>query len=468
MALNTEHRNRCQCRPWRRQKNLITETHQSLLSRKENPHCFNFCTLTPHSERQFTHSPSEFLQYQTTHVLYRMVEKAQKMKPRRSTPLPLLFAAPLFTLFGLFLGFSLSRLSTFSYPEDHQHLEQLEVCQQQLNQNQRQLSSASLSSTSLSSSSPPLTSSLTRTTVPVVPPTTVEEARQNLATALVHAWDLNRDQELWSNKRGSVSAPRALVTIFMRELSQQLGGTIGPACLDWSLDYMRGFPACTQLYNYRYSKSEPKFHEATKDVHIDKVGVSDTSLFGLVQGDLGEDMGHVPQNMVNFAIVTQVFEHVPHFWNAMPNLQRMIAPGGVVAFTVPFCYQFHPYPGDFYRYSPMALIHMFESSGFAVCQIVSGGWRSVQMHALGLELPDINDQMEYLTQHRSMHSLMIGASDYALIAQKLRPGESLDQGCSLPRIRLTNEVLVDDLKAYAHNYWPQPMPNFPFGNAHYE
>jgi hypothetical protein len=44
------------------------------------------------------------------------------MKQRR-TPLSLLFAA----LFGLFLGFSLSTLSTMSYPDGDQHLELLEL-----------------------------------------------------------------------------------------------------------------------------------------------------------------------------------------------------------------------------------------------------------------------------------------------------------------------------------------------------
>jgi SAM-dependent methyltransferase len=185
-------------------------------------------------------------------------------------------------------------------------------------------------------------------------------------------------------------------------------------------------------------------------------------LYGLIQGDIGEDMGHIPENLLDFALVTQVFEHVPHFWNAMPNLKRIMAPGGVVAFSVPFCYQFHAMPGDFYRYSPMALIHIFESSGFAVCQIVSSGWRTVQMHALGLELPDIDGKIEYLTKQRSLHSLIIGASDYALVAQKLRPGDSLEQGCTLKRMQLTNEVLVDDLKTYAKGFWPRPMPTFPY------
>jgi SAM-dependent methyltransferase len=375
-----------------------------------------------------------------------MIKQRRTPNAKGQSPLlPLIFAA----LFGLILGFTLSSLSTSSYPQGDQHLQLLEMCQQQQIQNKYQ------------------PSAITTSQQPVPVPKTVEEARKNLATALVHSWDLDRDKELWSNKRDGISAPRALLNTFMLELAQQLGSNvnIGPACLDWSLDYMRGFPACTELYDYRYSEKERKFRQATKGVDIRKVGLSDRSLFGLIQGDLGEDLEHVPENLLNFAIVTQVYEHVPHFWNAMPNLKRIMAPGGVVAFSVPFCYQFHPYPGDFYRYSPMALIHMFESSGFAVCQIVSSGWRSVQMHALGLELPDIDQKLYYLTKHRSEHSLMIGAADYALVAQKLRPGETLEQGCSMERIQLTNEVLVDDLKAYAHNFWPQPMPNFPFGNA---
>jgi SAM-dependent methyltransferase len=338
------------------------------------------------------------------------------MKQSRS-PLSLLFAA----LFGIVIGVSIGRLSSFSCP-----------------------------------GAPLLGAQRSKLIVeteiaPLAPPTTIEQARKNLATALVHAWDLNRDAELWSNSRGGVSAPRVLLNNFILELSKQLGtsASLG-TCMDWSRDYISGFPACKTKYDFAFSEQDPIFREAGEDV--------ERNLFGLIQGDLGEDMTHVPEKLLDFAIITQVFEHVPHFWNAMPNLKRLMAPGGLVVFTAPFAYQFHPYPGDFYRYSPMAMIHMFESSGFAVCQIVSSGWRSVQMHALGLEMPDIEGKGEYLTKQRSFHSLIIGASDYYLVAQRVEPGS---QGCTLERLHLSNEILVDDIKAYANNFWPHPMPNFP-------
>jgi hypothetical protein len=155
-----------------------------------------------------------------------------KLKMKQRTLFPLWTA-----LFGLFLGYSLS-------------------------------SSRSSTLSTLSSS---------------LPPRTVEEARKNLATALVHAWDLDRDKDLWSNQRGGVSAPRTLLNKFIQELAQQLGknSNIGPACLDWDFKYMRRFPACTEPYDYQYSNSkERKFRQALKGTDIRKIA-HNKSLSGL-------------------------------------------------------------------------------------------------------------------------------------------------------------------------------------------
>ena len=143
----------------------------------------------------------------------------------------------------------------------------------------------------------------------------------------------------------------------------------------------------------------------------------------------------------------------------MPNLARLMADNGVIVFSVPFAYRYHAFPGDFYRYTPMAMSHMFQSVGFSVCQIVSDGWRTLQMHALRLQMLDIDNQVEYLSQKRSMHSLLVGASNHGMILQK--------GNCTLDILSLTNEITQVELmkKSKKQSYWPQPMENFPFPKA---
>ncbi|KNC75841.1 hypothetical protein SARC_11640 [Sphaeroforma arctica JP610] len=269
------------------------------------------------------------------------------------------------------------------------------------------------------------------------PPKTVYEARQNLAQSLMQVWELDKDEEAF--KQGGKSAPRSMLDLFISEVANsEVGRSLGPRCIDWSASYISRFPGCEKNYNYEYSMT-PKFREATNDT------------IGLVEGDLGESMVHVPTELLDFAIVTQVFEHIPYFWKAMPNLARLVSPGGVVLFTVPFSYQYHLVPGDFYRYSPMAIIHMFESNGFAVCHFASDGLRALQMQALALNLEDIENQNEYLSETQSKWSLTVGASNYYMVAQKLLPGSDV---CTLGHIdKITNELTKKDVIGKG-GFWP--------------
>jgi SAM-dependent methyltransferase len=283
--------------------------------------------------------------------------------------------------------------------------------------------------------------------------TTVAKARAVLAHALMRTWDLDRDEEMIMLPKGSISSARYFLDKFVQECASSklalpvAGQTL--TCLDWSNRYVRQFPGCTTKYDYKFSGEKNIFRRAQQGE------------IGLIQGDLGEDMQHVPAGLINLAIVTQVFEHVPHFWNAFPNLSRIMAPGGVVLFTVPFAYRWHPFPGDFYRYSPMAIIHAFESSDFVLCQMSTDGWRSLQMHALGLNMEDIGDET-YLTQPQSKFSLLVGASNYNAIFQK-RNGKT--DKCSLDTVSLTNELLRSQLEAFAKGWWPENMEGFPAGGG---
>jgi SAM-dependent methyltransferase len=66
-----------------------------------------------------------------------------------------------------------------------------------------------------------------------------------------------------------------------------------------------------------------------------------------------------------------VLEHVKRPNDVMREIERVLAPGGIVHVVVPFCHPFHEYPRDFHRFS---LDGLKELSGNL--EIVAEGWRT--------------------------------------------------------------------------------------------
>lgn len=61
---------------------------------------------------------------------------------------------------------------------------------------------------------------------------------------------------------------------------------------------------------------------------------------------------------------TSVLEHVPNPFLIADNLQRLMAPGGVLFLSVPFVFRFHAYPGDYWRFTPEAVKVLFSRLDF--------------------------------------------------------------------------------------------------------
>ena len=81
-----------------------------------------------------------------------------------------------------------------------------------------------------------------------------------------------------------------------------------------------------------------------------------------------------------------------NFWHAFRGLRRIVKGGGFVVLTVPFIYPFHLSPADFWRYTHLAIWHMLESVGFAVCKLASDGIRAAQMTTLGFTFREIPER----------------------------------------------------------------------------
>lgn len=78
-------------------------------------------------------------------------------------------------------------------------------------------------------------------------------------------------------------------------------------------------------------------------------------------------------NEFDTVFCTQVLEHVYEHDKMMAEVNRVLKPGGTIILTVPFAWELHEEPYDFFRYTKHALKELFERSGFEIEYIKPNG-----------------------------------------------------------------------------------------------
>jgi SAM-dependent methyltransferase len=83
-----------------------------------------------------------------------------------------------------------------------------------------------------------------------------------------------------------------------------------------------------------------------------------------------------PDASFDSALCTAVLEHLEEPEIALRECRRVLRPGGVAVYTVPFIWHLHEEPRDFYRFSKYGLKYLFEKVGFEVVELtaLSGFW----------------------------------------------------------------------------------------------
>ena len=85
-----------------------------------------------------------------------------------------------------------------------------------------------------------------------------------------------------------------------------------------------------------------------------------------------------------------MLEHVKRPWLASKNITKTIKRNGLLFLTVPWAWEYHGFPGDYWRMSPEALDILFEDSKlghqFWVTHPDGKGYKSLE------QIPCLNDK----------------------------------------------------------------------------
>ena len=133
-------------------------------------------------------------------------------------------------------------------------------------------------------------------------------------------------------------------------------------------------------YNYR-----TLFPAATSYVGVDAEAGEGVDVVVDMTTDieaLRKQVGAAPFRSV---ICLSVLEHVRDIFRFARNVEALVAEGGMVILSVPFAWEIHAYPGDYWRFTPEAIRYLFPAFDFDLhlSQVHTDWGRTMSLDAVG-------------------------------------------------------------------------------------
>lgn len=125
------------------------------------------------------------------------------------------------------------------------------------------------------------------------------------------------------------------------------------------------------------------YHELIKGNHTITTGNIDDS-YGIDIVFDAQNPWPFPDTSFDGVLLVNILEHLYHYDVALDEAYRVLKPGGTVAGVVPFMFNVHASPNDYFRYTKSTLLKVFGDRGFRgvrVTELGTGAF-SVIYHAL--------------------------------------------------------------------------------------
>lgn len=124
-------------------------------------------------------------------------------------------------------------------------------------------------------------------------------------------------------------------------------------------------------------KREPHFTYYDHFQNIDKEKLITINITAEVKPDIVADLEiglPIKDNSVSNVLMFNLLEHIYHYQKVCTEVHRILKQGGKCYTFVPFLFQIHEDPCDYFRYSEYALSRVFREAGFTEVTIENLGF----------------------------------------------------------------------------------------------
>lgn len=111
-------------------------------------------------------------------------------------------------------------------------------------------------------------------------------------------------------------------------------------------------------------------------ISIDKGNIHKHMFSSSKEKFIDADVKDLPfdENIFDTILLTQVLEHINEPFKALDEIKRVIKPNGILVLSVPFIYQAHATPYDFFRFSEYGLKQICKDNNFEILEFHYQGY----------------------------------------------------------------------------------------------